>query len=351
MKPVSPNEDVRFPQRSAAMASAVALLFSLPMTVAAEQSSTQFTQRLDLRTGWNAVYLEVDPGETGPSALFAGLPVDVVAAYVPSPGRAQFVENPQADLLRAYGWSVWYAPHRSDAFLGTLYAIYGAKAYLVHATTNVQWTVNGAVATEAFRWTPNAFNFVGFPVVALGGPTFRQFFEASTAHNHNKLYRLVNGTWRQVLDPGAAVMRSGEAFWIYCDGHSDYPGPLEVGTSSQLGLVLSSQSGSDLVLRNRTGHPLEVTVEHSTAGNDPVPLSVPVLAFDTDVNKLGTLQVDLGSGSWVQNLPSLEAGAALCLPFQLRLQDMTTGTRHSLLKVHTDLGTVSYIAITASRDD
>lgn len=350
MKPISPNEKVRFLRRAAATASA-AWLFALPPTASAENSSAQFTQRLELRTGWNAVYLEVDPLEPGPNALFAGLPVDVVAAYLPSPGGAQFVENPQADLLRAYGWSVWYAPHRADAFLGTLYAVYGAKAYLVHATTNVQWTVHGAVATDVVRWTPNAFNFVGFPVVTPGGPTFRQFFEASAAHNHNKLYRLVDGTWRQVLDPGAAAMRSGEAFWIYCDGHSDYPGPLEASTTSQLGLVLSSQGGSDLVLRNRTGHPLGVTVEHSTEGNDPVPLSVPVLAFDPDVNKLGTLQADLGSGSWTQDLPPLEAGAALRLPFRLRLQDMTTGVRHSLLKVHTDLGTLSYIAVTASRDD
>jgi len=326
------------------------LLLSLPTETSAATAAVR-TQSLNLSSGWNAVYLELDPLESTPDALFAGVPVDVVASYIPSPQGAQFVKDPQAHLLQAYGWSVWYAPHRSDAFLSTLYAIYGPKAYLIHATTNVHWTVRGTVSPEAFSWTPNAFNFVGFSVAEPGAPTFLQFFEASAAHNHNKIYRLAGGTWHQVLNPGAALMRNGEAFWIYCDGHSDYPGPLQAGTASQLGLVLSSQSGSDLVLRNRTGHPLGVTLEHSTADNDPVPLLVPVLAFDPDVNKLGTLLVELGAGDWTQNLPPLEASAARRIPFQLRLQDMATGVRHSLLKVHTDLGTVTYISITASRDD
>jgi hypothetical protein len=47
----------------------------------------------------------------------------------------------------------------------------------------------------------------------------------------------------------------------------------------------------------------------------------------------------------------LEAGRAFRLPLALRLQDAGAGERYSLLKVVTDIGTVTYIPVTASRDD
>jgi hypothetical protein len=174
------------------------------------------TQTLALAAGWNAVFLEVDPTESEPAILFAAHPVDVVATLGTPTPAAQFVRNAGVDLFKAYGWAVWYAPARPDAFLSTLYAVQGGKAYLIHATTNAALTVSGTVPPLQMNWIPDAFNFAGFAVQNPGAPTFEQFFGGSTAHQHNRIYRLVNGTWRQVLDPGAQTMRAGEAFWIYC---------------------------------------------------------------------------------------------------------------------------------------
>lgn len=322
------------------------------LTLCPAHGEPRHSQTVNLVTGWNAVYLELDPDLSDPANTFAGQPVDVVASYVPAQSRAQFVEDPQAQLLRAYGWSVWYAPQRSDAFLSSLYAIQGAKPYLIHATTNTTIELVGTLPpTPPVGWMADAFNLVGFSVADPGAPTFQQFFSGSPAHAHNRIYRLVNGTWRQVLTPDTELMRSGEAFWIYCDGHSTYPGPLEVTTSSHLGVVLSSRSGSDLVLRNRVGHPLAVTIVNDAVGNGNVPLSVPVRAYDPALKVMGTLTVELGGGSWTQSFPPLEVGAAMRLPLQLRLSDMNPGTQHALLKVLTDLGTVTYVAVTATRDD
>jgi hypothetical protein len=318
--------------------------------LAVARGQARYSQTVALSAGWNAVYLDVDPAASVPNELFAGLPIDVVAAYVPSTSRAQFVESPNANLLGSYGWSVWYAAHRADAFLSNLHAIYGAKAYLIHATTNASMVVNGTFAPRATAWIPDAYNFVGYTVQAPGGPTYQQFFQGSPAHNHNKIYRLVDGTWRQVLSPGTVAMRPGEAFWIYCDGHSKFAGPLEATTSSQMGLFLSSASGGELTLRNQSGHPLKLFLEHDTEGNDPIPLNVPVQAFDEEAKVLRTLHIDLGSGNWTKELPVLEAGAAIRLPFNLRLQDMEPGTRHSLLKVRTDSGTIHTIPVHASRE-
>jgi hypothetical protein len=309
------------------------------------------TQRVELVTGWNAVYLELDPSVSDPSALFAGQPVDVVATFVAPQRSAQFVRNPSASLLGTYGWSVWYAPARQDHFLTSLHSIYGAKPYLIHATTNAVLQLPGTVAIEQRVWTPNAYNFVGFSVASPGAPTFREFFRGSAAHNHNKMYRMVDGTWRQLLDPGAAAMRAGEAFWIYCEGRSDFTGPLEVSTRSTAGVTLSSRGGSEVAFRNRTPHPLAFTVEHLVDPAQPIPVSTPVRVMDEAAGGLRTLSVHFDAAHFVQAFPALNAGAAARLPLELRLQDAGPGVRRSVLKVTTDIGTITYIPVSASRDD
>ncbi len=309
------------------------------------------SQSILLNAGWNAVYLEVDPLTANPDKLFSTLPVDIVATFDSARSGAEFVGDPEIKLSGAYGWSVWYAPARSDAFLGSLKAIYGAKAYLVHATSNQTWVVNGTLAPVQPEWVPNSFNFVGFSVADPGGPTFEQFFASSPAHNHNRIYRLVNGVWQQLLDPGGATMRSGEAFWIHCDRHSTYSGPLAVSTVSHLGLVLSSDSGSELVLRNRTGHPLSLTLEHDVAAGETIPLSMPVFGFDEEAKATRSLSMDLGSGDWIKELPVLDAGAAMRIPLNLKLQEMAPGTYQSVMTVRSDIGTVNRVALSASRDD
>lgn len=327
----------------------VCLLFPLFFLLSESAGEAVRSQVLEIRPGWNAVYLEVDPHDRNPQRLLADLPIDVVAALVVPQRTAQFVRNPDADLLSLYGWLVWYAPHRSDAFLGALHEIQGGRPYLVYAHTNATWTVTGTIPPQRPTWLPDAYNFVGFSVQDPGGPSFAQFFSGSAAHNHNKIYRLVDGTWRQVLDPAGAVIRSGEAFWIYSKGPSTFSGPLEVRVPSVLGLTLSAQSGSEIVFRNRTAHPLSYTLEHIVEGNDAVPISAVIRAIDHQAAAFRSLPVNFPAAAWVQDFPELEPGAAIRLPLELRLRDAEAGRRHSLLRVRTDLGTETYIPVTATK--
>ncbi len=321
--------------------------FAVPVTHAQAVRS----QTIRLVSGWNAVYLEVDPLAADPAALLTNQPVDIVAAYDPPHGGAQYVDDPSANMSGVFGWGVWYAPRRPDAFLSKLYRLNGGTAYLMHATTNAVVEIIGRLPPRRQQWQPDAYNLVGFPVQDPGGPTFKQFFESSPAHNHNRIYRLVNGTWRQLQDPSAATMRSGEAFWIYCDGSSDYAGPLQVDAPSFFGIMLTSQTGGELVFRNRTSHPLSFTVEHIVANNDPVPLVAAVRTVDEAAGGFRTVTMAFGTGHWVQPLPTLEAGRGLRLPLELRLAEAQAGVRHSVLKVTTDMGTCDYIGVTATRDD
>lgn len=340
-----------FPWRGSQAFVAMACAAMVAMAALRAEAQAVRTQSIVLNPGWNAVYLEVDPTVSDPARLFAGTPVEIVASYVSPTRGAQFVSNPSAQLLSTYGWAVWYAPARPDAFLATLYGIYGAKPYLVFAATNAALEIAGTVATERLAWTPKAYNFVGFSVAESGAPTFRQFFRGEPALNHDKLYRLVDGTWRQVLNPGATAMRSGEAFWIYCEGRTDYSGPLEVVAQPTGEVNLSSRGGSEIVFRNRVDHPVAYALEHLVDPAQPIPLSTPVLAVDETDGRSQTLNVHFAEGHFKQDFPPLEAGQAIRLPLVLRAQDAGPGERHSLLKVTTDLGTVTYVPVTAARDD
>jgi hypothetical protein len=309
------------------------------------------TQTISLGKGWNAVWLEVEPEPAAPEALFGGKPIDIAALYAVPVSSAQFVENPAVNVQTLGGWTVWFAPHRADAPLSRLGRLVANKGYLIHALEAVTLEVRGEVRLTEARWTPDSYNLVGFPVQTPGAPTFKQFFQGSSAHNHSKIYRLVNGTWRQVLSPDAETLRSGEAFWIYCDGASDYPGPLQVTPGTKLGVYLTEKGTCALSFLNRTTHPLAFTLEQLPADSGGVPMSAVVAVYqDNVVGKAGGAPVDFPAGAWSQLFPTYEAGTGVTVPLALRPQELTKGTTTSLLKVTTDLGSVTYVPVTAVKE-
>jgi hypothetical protein len=336
---------------------AVARFFVLPLAFAAGVSVAradgdfpghQRTQEIALQKGWNAVYLEVQPADAAPAVVFAGLPVDKVAALFKNPGNQQFVTDPEVSLTQAQGWGVWYAPTLPEAFLKSLDAIEGNRAYLVHARENCQWRATGRVTGALVSWQPDAYNFTGFSVSASVAPTFAQFFAGSAAHKDQPIYRLVNGRWKQVLQLSAEAMRSGEAFWIHCKGPSDYQGPLRVEVSGQvLGL---GQSAADLTLRNEAPHPLTPTIQHVPGDATPLPLSILVKTFGDPAAPVKSVPANFPAAAWQQPLPVFEVGTAMAVPFECRSGELLRPLQGSLLKITTDLGTETWVPVTGRRD-
>ncbi len=307
-------------------------------------------QVVQLRKGWNAVYLEVHPEAADPDTVFSGTPVDIASAFSGPLSTAQFIANPGANLFQLAGWSVWYAGSRPDAFLKTLHAVNGQQGYLVHAKRDYTWNVTGLVTPPKIKWQPNAFNFVGFSVNPTAGPTFSRFFSGSAAHNHNRIYRLDNGGWRQVSNPAAEVMRSGEAFWIYSAGASTYQGPIRAETTSRYGIVVGT-AADGVTLRNAATHPVAVTLEHVVTQPNPVPLSIEILAVGDTNGVVKTVASPMPDGPWSQPLPAIEVGQAFRIPFELRFDAMKTSAQSSLLKFSTDVGTEIWIPVYGFRRD
>ncbi len=292
----------------------------------------------------------MDPANPEPAAVFAGTPVDIAAAYLSPVSPAQFISNPDANLLRKTGWNVWYSEARPDAVLTTLHAVHGQQAYLVHATADATWRLTGAVQMPAVRWQPDAFNLVGFSVSAQAPPTFAQFFGGSAAHRHNRLYRLVEGTWQRVTDPSAQSMRSGEAFWIYCEGSSRYRGPLTVEAGTERGLVLGSRV-AELVVRNASGNPLSAVIENVIGSPGSLPLTLVVRAVGDPAAPVLDREVSASSRGWIQPLPPLEAGGSLRIPIKTRPAEMTSYVQTSVLRLTTDLGAETWVPVVGVRED
>ena len=152
------------------------------------------------------------------------------------------------------------------------------------------------------------------------------------------------------MDPDAETLRSGEAFWIYCDGGSQYQGPLRVETPSRLGLILQAEPG-DLILRNATDHPLIPIVEQVTGDRSRLPLSLVIQSVGDETTPRRSIAAPQSEDGWQQLLPPLEAGAAIRVPLEARLEDMVSPRQSCLLKVSTDLGTEIWVPVHGVRRD
>ena len=312
-------------------------------------ADTLITQTISLQPGWNAVFLEVMPTNSTANAFLAGTPIDTVASHFDSPSFSQFATSPNAGMLSEMGWGIWYAPDRPDAFLGTLQRIQGNRAYLVHAAEAFVWRVTGTVEPPKVDWIPDAYNFVGFGVDAVAGPTFSQFFAGSAAHADLQIYRMVNGEWKKVTNPSATMMKAGEAFWIYCSRSSDYQGPIRVEVQEFTGLKVSGKA-ADLILRNETDHPVSPTIAHVAVDMPPVPLSIVVQVVGNTDDPVQERTGDLNAGE-VQAMPALEAGKSIRVPLIARMSEMSEIYHYSLLTITTDMGTVIRIPVYAIRED
>jgi hypothetical protein len=307
-------------------------------------------QIIPIQKGWNAIFLEVHPEDPEPATVFSGTSVEIAATFYTPVSTAQFITNPGADLLKQTGWGVWYAEKRADAFLSSLHSIYGQRAYLLFSTSDFIWKVSGSVLPPETLWTPDAFNFVGFAVHPQAGPTFAQFFAGSKAHKTDRIYRLVAGAWKRVVDPSAETIRSGEAFWIFCQGSSTFPGPLGVETITRKGLILSS-SVNAINLRNNVNYPVSATIEHLPSGPNPVALSIVITALGEGALMARDVSTPLPDGAWLQRLPALESGETLKVPFEARLVQGEKTFRSSILKISSDTGTEIYIPVVSTRPE
>ena len=315
----------------------------LMTALAAQAADVLRTQSIQLRQGWNAVFLEVTPVDPAPDAVFADTPIDVVATYWPVLSPAQYISDPDEEPWKKPGWGVWYAAGRPDAFLTSIAAIFGNRAYLIHATGGYTWSVEGKVVCRPPLWQPNSFNLIGASVDPAVPPTFATFFSGADAFSGQRFYRLVDDRWVLVTDPASTCLRPGEAYWVYCRGRTSHQGPLALSIPGVDKLDFA-ESTADLpiTVTNKLSEPVSVTIEVVQGAGD-LPLSYVVTDPD---NPLLNTYPELPP---VLQLPPLPGGKSTDVRVHVRREKMTRAEQSTLLKVSSDAGVVFCVPVVARR--
>ncbi len=243
---------------------------------------TDITQTFVLQPGWNSVFLEVRPEENDSESVFGGLPLASAWTWNPSGPKVEFIENPTEQVTPNPQWLGYFPRPRPESILTNLFSIQANRAYLLKIDGNVPvtWTVTGTPEVQNYRWAPDSFNLIGFPVDPQQQPTFGQFLAPSPAHVGQPIYRLVGGQWQEVTNPFATAIHSGEAYWVFSKGPSTYSGPIEIELESGKGVEFGGgRDASRVRIRNLASSPAQITL-HQLPSSAPIPLSI--FQFDAD---------------------------------------------------------------------
>lgn len=288
------------------------VLLGVACATSLRAGATDITQTFVLQPGWNSVFLEVRPEPNDAEAVFGGLPLASAWAWNPAGPKVEFVDDPTERLTPSPQWLGYFPRPRPESILTNMFAVQANRAYLIKIDGNqpVTWTVTGAPEVQNYRWAPDSFNLVGFPVDPQQQPTFGQFLAPSPAHVGQPIYRLVAGQWQEVVSPFGTAIHSGEAYWVYCKGPSDYSGPVEIDLESGKGVEFGGgRQESRVRIRNLATAPTQITLRQLPSAA-PVPLSIFRFDEDTAESSWPALPANYGQavpqqGEWLLDLAPL----------------------------------------------
>ena len=210
-------------------------VFQAPVPVVS--TGTDRTQVFVLKPGWNALFLEVQPEQNDVATVLKDIPFTSLWRWSDPRTGPQFISEQSEAKLDVARWQIHLPSTRPESFQNNLAAMFRHEAYLLNlsGTQDVTLTVTGKPGYQRSRWAVDAYTLTGLPIDPdwpNGGPTVLDFFSPSLAHfdtatpNPRGIHRLQpNGTW--VALGASDRLKSGEAYWIYTKGGSDYLAPVE----------------------------------------------------------------------------------------------------------------------------
>jgi len=320
--------------------------FLIGICLAANAMANQtITKTIALKQGWNAIYLTVKPETPDPDILFDKTAVTQVLTFFPLRSPVQFIQDPDEVEWKKAGWHRWVTKNQYESALNNLYEMLPNQAYLIFSSEDQTLSVSGNPVLPSFDWRPDSFNFVGFHVDSLTPTTFAQFFASSEAHVDFHIYTLHNNHWKRIEKPEATNIVSGQAYWVYCVGGSQYQGPISLtlpGSNNNLNF-LSSISEVNFEISNQSPDPVSFSLEtfNNTEGSDFVPISL-VTYSDLMIPQYTTLT------SYSPN-ESIAPGKKVTIRLAINRKALVNTEAFCLLKLTDDLGDVIYIPVRAEK--
>lgn len=220
-------------------------------------------QTVELKPGWNAVFIEVQPEDNLCESVFAGLPVKTVWYWNRSSPMKQFIQDPSELLPKPADWLLYYPKGEARAFLTDLFRITAGDPYLIEVggSEPVTLTLEGSVTAAQPRWVPDSFNLTGFYVNPEKRTKFKDFLQYDSALAGQAIYRVNSAGKSVAVNPDTETVEAGTAYWMYCKGTSTYAGPFAVEPPVLTGLDFGKDATErPLVIKNNTGAPKELTL-------------------------------------------------------------------------------------------
>ncbi len=301
------------------------------------------TQTFALRSGWNALWLDVDPTNNAIASVFTGAPLVSVWTFADRNTSVDFIADVNEPVWNRDRWLRHVPTNHPGAFQNNLFIAPGKRAYLVQLTNAFTLSVTGRPAWRTRSWTPNAYNLRGFPVDPAARPTFLNFFRHSPAHYDavaarlQKIYRLAGtGQWT-LVQPGD-LMTYGEAYWCFANGGSDYVAPLSLALDGGDGLDFANTlTSADLNFVNHWDAGVVLSVRDTSS---PSPLS-----YERRDPTNGTVWAPF-TGPWTSLISS---GTELTLNTSVRRRDIAGDRYRSVLEISDGRGTRFLLPASASK--
>ncbi|MFM1942366.1 MAG: hypothetical protein RI897_1348 [Verrucomicrobiota bacterium] len=241
------------------------------------------TQTVELKQGWNAVFLHIDATHASLDSILAAdpsHPIQEVWRWNPA-GTEQFIDNPLAPVNQVSEWTKW---DRLNPGLG-LQMLGGDTAYLVRVDSafvgTYRWSVVGKPVLPRSVWRVDGLNLIGFATSPDSPPRFYEFLQNATALDEvsTEIFQYKGGDLGE-NNPVAIVgqllettpVRRGEAFWIR-NGQvfNRYFGPFEIANVT-MGSLRFGSSLSTLSFRLRNLSPNALTISASLVESEAAPV-------------------------------------------------------------------------------
>ena len=249
----------------------LACMLILPNTL---KANTILEQNISLKSGWNAVFLNVQVEETDLNKIFENTPIKKVISYYPRHSSVQFIQDPDNIEWNKNSWLRWVSSEYPDAFLNNLFRLNANRAYLIYSKETFVWNVQGKPVFESKKWQPESFNLTGFHINPEKNISFADYFENSPAHADLNIYKLVNSKWQRIVRPDNEFIHENEAYWVFCKGGSKYSGGLGIKYPNINNLLEFHIEGDVICLEITNQSSDDMTFSLIPLENNEVPLSL-----------------------------------------------------------------------------
>ena len=255
-------------------------LFASISLLSFQSASAQWrTQTINLKPGWNAVYLHVDPSHEVIEDL-DGLNANITDIWLWKPKLKpdQFVQDPD---IPTDGKSRWIRWNKDLGPSSALQRLVGNASYLVKygiksedgvwtPSSNGQWSIKGVPAPPNYSWSSTGLNFFGLADNPQTGRSFEQFFPDYILNNA-EIFTYKGGELSDELgsrnpDKVFALRNTpvnrGEAFWMRVgDSFNSYFGPFDLILQSTRGAHFG-ETGERyrILIRNRVEDAVAITM-------------------------------------------------------------------------------------------